>query len=168
MRGAILVLAEYCKNLSGNFLRNYQDELVDIIKVHVYTTDNMFRASVFYALRIISERIGEIGLLKNTLNEVFERIRNCTESDPLFEIYLKIFDQLCQSKSDRIMQYIVPQLFQRPIPSPLIEVITNNSEILAKVSFKFFGRRSGLEILFDEIFDVSNASRREALIYAMN
>lgn len=87
----------------------------------------MFRASVFYSLRIISERIGEIGLLKNTFNEVFDRIRACSETDPLYEIYLKIFDQLCQSKSDKIMQYIVPQLFLQPIPAPLIEVITNNA-----------------------------------------
>jgi len=82
LRGAILVLSEYCKNINGGFLRNFQEELVEIIKCHVYTHDSMFRSSVFYSLRVISERIGEIGLLKNTLNEVFDKIRDCSENDP--------------------------------------------------------------------------------------
>lgn len=71
----------------------------------------MFRSSVFYSLRIISERIGEIGLLRSIFNEIFDKIRVASEDDPLYNIYLKIFDQLCQSKSDKILQYIVPQLF---------------------------------------------------------
>lgn len=52
----------------------------------------MFRSSVFYSLRIISEKIGEIGLLRNIFNEIFAKIRCTNEGDPQFEIYLKIFD----------------------------------------------------------------------------
>lgn len=92
LRGALLVLAEYSKNLSGNFLRNFQEEIVEIIKPHVYTHENMFRSSVFYTLRVISERIGEIGLLKNIFSEIFEKIRVASEDDPQYDIYLKIFD----------------------------------------------------------------------------
>ncbi|KAL4445680.1 hypothetical protein ABPG74_006231 [Tetrahymena malaccensis] len=168
LRGTLLVLAEYCKNISGSYLRGFQEDMVQIIKPHVYTHENMFRSSVFYTLRIVSERVGEIGLLRSIFNEIFEKIRVASEQDALYETYLKIFDQLCQSKSDKILQYIIPQLFERPIPPSLIEVITNNSDVIGKIAYKYFKNRSGMELIFDEIFDNCSQIRKESLIYAMN
>ncbi len=82
-------------------------------------------------MRIITEKIGDSSVLKSLLGNLFAEIKVLNENDEKYDIYLKIFDTLSQSKSDKILYFIIPQIFNKPIPTPLIEVITNNSEVFA-------------------------------------
>ncbi|EGR27417.1 hypothetical protein IMG5_195990 [Ichthyophthirius multifiliis] len=179
MRGAILFFGEYCKNLQGLFLKQNQEILTNLLLENLYTKDALLRNSVFSAVKIITEKIGDNLVLKSLLQVIFEKVKQIKDEDPQYEIFAKIFDTLSQSKSERILQFIVPQIFQKPIPPLLIDVITNNAEIFAQIIYKYFrqqGQKSqhianngGIGIILEQIFDKNtDQSTKEALIYALN
>lgn len=62
----------------------------------------------------------------------------------------------------------MPLLFEGPFSVSQIEIITNNSDVLGKESFKALKNRSGIEILTDDAFLQPNTSALcESLIFAI-
>lgn len=47
LKGILLVISEYMKNLQGSFLLKYQEDIVSLIKLHMFTNDQHFRKALF-------------------------------------------------------------------------------------------------------------------------
>ena len=92
MRGIILVFYQYVKLLLNIFLINYHVELVDILKKNIYCNDSYLRTAVFLLFKILVDKLSERNIHKEILGEIYENFRGMEETDPKYELYLRIFE----------------------------------------------------------------------------
>ena len=92
MRGIILVYYQYVKLLLNIFLINYHVELVDILKKNIYCNDSYLRVAVFLLFKILVDKLSERNIHKEILGEIYENFRGMEETDPKYELYLRIFE----------------------------------------------------------------------------
>ncbi len=150
IRGTLLVMTQFINNLNSNFVNKFKEQLVALIKDQLFTHDTHLRKAVFLCLKAVIDKIPSQTVLEQIVLILFEDLKKLDEESEKYELYLHIFEELCNSKSQRILAYLVPLLFETPVATYQLEIVTNNAEVIGKEVFRMFKNRSGLEILLDE------------------
>ena len=102
------------------------------------------------------------------MEPVLEKMSNLEESDIVYEDYLKVFDEFIALNNQKILNYMLGILFERPLQQYRIEVITNNA---GRLGYEMYSNTTIDDIvprIFEEIFSsLDNKSRLESLIYCI-
>ncbi len=102
------------------------------------------------------------------MEPIIDKISNLEESDIVYEDYLKVFDEFIALHNQKILNYMLGLLFERPLQQYRIEVITNNAEVLGYELYSNTTIDDIIPRIFEEIFSsLDNKSRLESLIYCI-
>lgn len=131
--------------------------------------EDLIRKSVYLTYNSYLEKFSDAKPLAETLDPILTKMDTMEEDDPLYEDHLKIFDEFLSLENNRIKNYIIGILFERPLLPYRIEAITNNAAILADELYKNHTIEDLVPRLFEEIFSsLENKGKLDALLYCLS
>lgn len=131
-------------------------------------SEDLIRKSVYLTYNSYLEKFVDAKPLAETLEPFLEKMETLDENSDIYEDYLKVFDEFISLNNQKILNYLLGILFQRPLKNYRIEIITNNATILGNELYDNNTIEDIIPRMYEEIFlSINNKSRLDSLLYCL-
>lgn len=173
-RNLIVLLSIFVRNQRGDFDYAAHTELVDLISGMTLDADKRLRIASLDCLKTIIDKCRDAQeILSRTILSFYQKFLDVGESDPIYNLYLRIFKEFSCDASDRISRFLIGLIFQvtastaQPrLSAQQLDIILNSSVFFAKNINQYLPRGKGMDILMNMLLLRPTESSESALLQA--
>ena len=159
---------QFIKETQTSTIHKNSKGILNLLRTQMVSQEDLIRKSVYLTYNSYLEKFIDAKPLNETLEPFLEKMETLDESNTVYEDYLKVFDEFIALKNQKILNYMLGVLFERPLKGYRIEIITNNARILGSELYKNNTVEDIIPRMLEEIFNsLENKSRLSSLLYCI-